>query len=297
MPRGYQIALIAAGLAAIATALGAGSFFGALYAPHYGYYTEHPPYHRASPKEHSRSQMDRDRAGLPYFAERLASAPDPEDGTEREKRDLAAQESMAVWAFWALVVSAFSVFITMAGTIMLYLQIVLTRAAIKDTSKATEAMLEANEIAEKTLGAQLRSYLDVAEIRFSNNTYFGSRHSILLKIKNRGLSPAEILAVRVVVGCIVSPNQPLAAIKKHWDKRRSVIFNGASSHIPYRIDFPEYFLRTKTGIIVEGINLYADKYGRSRHTKFAAATMGIGMIDDLEDGHILGNAEMRADST
>lgn len=136
-----------AGLAALLVTLGTGAFFGALYAPHYGYYAEHPAYRAAQSKEHDPSQIDRDRAGLPYFAERIASGPDPQNTDEREKRDLAAQESVSVWTFWMLVVSGGGVLITAIGTGFLLWQIILTRRAVEDTSEATEAMREANKIA------------------------------------------------------------------------------------------------------------------------------------------------------
>jgi hypothetical protein len=150
MLRGYRGVFAAiAGLAAFVTALGAGAFFGALYAPHYGYQAEHPAHRSPQAEKGNPSQIDRDRAGLPYIAERIAAGPDPDEGTEREKRDLAAQEASALWAFWLLTVSSFSAIVTMVATGLLLWQIILTRKAVEDTGEATEAMREANAIARQ----------------------------------------------------------------------------------------------------------------------------------------------------
>lgn len=147
MPRGYRLLIVAACGIALLIALGLGAFFGALNAPHYGYQTAHPAYRSAQTEKSNPSQVDRDRAGLPYLAERIASGPDPKDTGEREQRDLAAQESMSIWAFWLLLVSAAGTATTMIGTGFLLWQIVLTRKAVEDTGKATNAMERQNNLA------------------------------------------------------------------------------------------------------------------------------------------------------
>ena len=90
-----------------------------------------------------------DIAGLPSPVERAIANPPPQTGEDHEKRDLAAQEASALWAFWIVVASALSVLITAIGTRLLYQQIVLTREAVEDTGKATQAMVESNEIARR----------------------------------------------------------------------------------------------------------------------------------------------------
>ena len=89
----------------------------------------------------------RNRAGLPEFAHGVTDNPKPENDTERNNRDLAAQESMAAWAFWLLLFTGVGLFVTSVGTGFLLWQIMLTREAVKDTGDATKAMNEANEIA------------------------------------------------------------------------------------------------------------------------------------------------------
>ncbi len=81
------------------------------------------------------------------MAQSIASNPEPDEGTERERRDLAAQEASALWSFWILCVSAVGTVVTMVGTGFLLWQIMLTREAVEDTGKATKAMQDANEIA------------------------------------------------------------------------------------------------------------------------------------------------------
>lgn len=51
-------------------------------------------------------QADTDHAGVPSPIERLISNPEPDEGTQREKRDLAAQENTAAWAFWIVLFTA-----------------------------------------------------------------------------------------------------------------------------------------------------------------------------------------------
>lgn len=64
-------------------------------------------------------------------------------------RDLVAQETMAQMAIWMLVAALLTFLITSIGTWLIWRQISLTRMAVEETAKATEAMHEANEIARR----------------------------------------------------------------------------------------------------------------------------------------------------
>ena len=196
MSRGYWPLIVAGCVIALLLTLGAGAFFGALYAPHYGYQAEEAAYRGADPEKTNPNQIDRDRAGLPYFAERIASGRDPEDGSEREKRDLAAQESMSVWAFWMLVVSAVGVIVTVIGTGFLLWQINLTRRAVKETDKATSVMKRQSDIAE----ASQRPWLvfeikSLGPIRRYDIGVYTSEFNIL--IKNKGPMPATLVNAHI----------------------------------------------------------------------------------------------------
>lgn len=87
------------------------------------------------------------RSGIPAPIESVISNPQPTTGQDHEKRDLAAQEASATFAWWMVVVSIFGFLVTTIGTILLYQQIKLTREAVEDTGKATKAMEVSNAIA------------------------------------------------------------------------------------------------------------------------------------------------------
>jgi len=220
----WRIGAAFAGIALLFVTLGTGAFFGALNAPHYGYQQSRTAYRAAEAKHGNPSQIDRDRSGLPYFAERIASGPDPEDTPEREKRDLAAQESMSVWAFWMLIVSAAGVITTMVGTGFLLWQIVLTRRAVEDTGKATDAMERQNKIAE----AAQRAWI-VAEPKIIEAAY--GRAGLNLKwecdFRNIGQTVAENVQVQATVEIYDPPNldagELLARLRAQSSKQTSVI--------------------------------------------------------------------------
>ncbi|WP_206742047.1 hypothetical protein [Erythrobacter longus] len=150
-----------------------GAFFGALSAPHYGYQPASAANERAEGEQGHQSQIDRDRAGLPYFAERITSGPDPDDGSEREKRDLAAQESMSVWAFWLLIASIAGTAATIIGTALL----VWTLHETRQTSRR-----------------QLRAYLSFGQLDISVNPSSGAKGGLKLTVEttviNGGSTPA-----------------------------------------------------------------------------------------------------------
>lgn len=189
---GIRVAALSAVAALSIVSLGLGAFIGASHTPNYGYHSAETSHRRAKDSDQYPTQIDRDRAGLPDFAERIASGPDPSEGSEREKRDLAAQESMSVWAFWMLIVAGASAIITAFGTGFLLWQIMLTREAVKDTGDATKAMVRQNELTE----ANQRAWLVVEDVRLTSTRIidFGDGPSIIItadyQVRNVGHSPA-----------------------------------------------------------------------------------------------------------
>ncbi|WP_435418669.1 hypothetical protein WAB17_03625 [Parerythrobacter aurantius] len=130
---------------------------------------------------HTIEQFGTPRAGVPAIAEAFVSNPEPKDGDEREKRDLAAQEGMAVWAYWMAVFAGLTTIITLGGTLLIWRQVVLTTEAVKDTGNATKAMVRQNELTEaaqrpwvtvevrpKRLGINGGIFAFEAEARFAN---------------------------------------------------------------------------------------------------------------------------------
>lgn len=198
--RGIFIAL--SGIAIFVLALGVGAYFGALNLNQYGFQSAPTANGRQNAKMEQPSQLDRDRAGLPYFAERIASGSDPADGTEREMRELASQEAMAVWAFWMLVASVFGVATTLAGTVLIWRQIVLTRRAVEDTSIATKAMVRQNDLAEEALQRQMRAYVGVERMQFFQMSK-GARPIFKATFTNFGQSFAHDLRTSIQIGPVI----------------------------------------------------------------------------------------------
>lgn len=111
------------------------------------------------------------KAGIPAIAEALVSNPEPEQSNDRERRDLAAQEGMAVWAFWMAVFAGITTVITSAGTILIWRQVKLTREAVVDTGKATEAMERQNDLAEIAQRPWLKIEARVSYIERTPNSF------------------------------------------------------------------------------------------------------------------------------
>ncbi len=140
-----------------------------------------------------RQQAESERAGLPRFAERFISNPEPNGVSEKERRDLAAQEANAVWAFYTLLIAGVSAVVTAIGTALLYQQIVLTRKAVEETGLATVAMGEANEIARQSMRPWLHVTLTgCTAVVIMNNRI---KCSAYFEVKNVGNTPANIVQI------------------------------------------------------------------------------------------------------
>lgn len=163
MLTGFRLLIAAACGVAIIISLGVGAYFGSLYGPETKLYqTAHASDLRGQDYSGPSESLP-DIAGLPSAVERLVANPSPTTGVDHEKRDLAAQEATAMWAFWMVIVSCFSACITTIGTLLLYRQITLTRAAVIDTSEATKAIIRQNEIAEAAQRAWISIHVGAIE--------------------------------------------------------------------------------------------------------------------------------------
>lgn len=130
-----------------------------------------------------------DIAGVPSPVERLIANPPPKTGADHEKRDLAAQEASALWAFWMAMITLFSAGVTIVGTILLYQQIILTREAVTDTGKATEAMRDANRISANVQ----RPWIEITTqlLTFTHPSERAFTVECMVKFKNSGHMVAE----------------------------------------------------------------------------------------------------------
>lgn len=182
MPSRYWGALFAAiGLAF--TAFGLGAYVTALSYPEPDRYQSY-------------GEAGEDKSGTATPA-KIASAVQKhtpcENPESRDESDLCAQwraanaaEESATWA-------RIGFFAGLLGLVGLYWQVVLTRRAVEDTSEATEAMREANEIAG--LGARpwlAFVELKIAWIRFQRvGTNWSVSASVQVFIENTGGTPAK----------------------------------------------------------------------------------------------------------
>jgi len=179
MSSGYRnIVAALAGLAALCTSLGAGAYFGSLYGPDRKHYEAVGSDTKGNGDYRGPSQSLPDVAGLPGPVERAIANPPSPTAKDHESRDLAAQEASALWAFWMVVISSLSALITLVGTILLYKQIILTREAVEDTGKATEAMLDANEIARNSAVMENRAHMVVESPYWQGNNAQGFQFGV-----------------------------------------------------------------------------------------------------------------------
>jgi hypothetical protein len=193
MSGSYRFLVVATGGLALVLAAGIGAYFGSLYAPDKKHY-------QAESSDAARGEGYRgptkslpDIAGVPGPVERVIANPQPETGQDHEKRDLAAQEASALWAFWMTVSTALTVAITAVGTALLFRQISLTRKAVEDTSKATEAMAAGNDIARAANRAWLSLVVkESVECQTATDPKNGRGFKFLVDfdIKNHGPIPA-----------------------------------------------------------------------------------------------------------
>jgi hypothetical protein len=173
------------------------------------------------------------KAGIPALSEKFAANPEPKTTQQKEERDLAAQESMAVWAYWMMVLSGFGVIITAIGTGFLVWQIDLTRKAVKDTGRATEAMQVANEIARHSMEANARPWLDISLVGDPQMDIIAGRPRIKarIRIENMGQSPAIKVGYFIAL-CI--GYEPIQGALSAWKYRRKEVIGEIGDIFPSR---------------------------------------------------------------
>lgn len=124
-----------------------------------------------------------------------------------DQADLRAQESMALWAFWMFVASAFSVFLTGVGVLLIWRTLIYTRdaaqyakvaadhagAGVKEAKKATVAARDTVTVTRDLGMAQLRPYIFCKSASY---TLTKESMDVQLELGNVGISPAG--EVRIV---------------------------------------------------------------------------------------------------
>lgn len=105
---------------------------------------------------HPYKAEDRPRTtGVPSFIQRLTANDDPCHGEDNEKRDLAAQEAAAMWAFWMTIFTGLQFVLSGFGLWALL-------RTIRQGEHALERAREANDISREGNVAQQRAWLKIS---------------------------------------------------------------------------------------------------------------------------------------
>lgn len=155
----------------------------------------------------NQGQLSRfDQEWLPCLVERgVSNLATKETFEEKEQRELIAQESVAIWAFWAVFFAGLTAVVTAIGTYFIAAQVKLTRRAVEENGKTIAAMDEANNLAgraldeaaakefadrkerEETLRIQRKAYLGLLE---AGVELTGTLPNVWVIVKNFGQTPA-----------------------------------------------------------------------------------------------------------
>lgn len=104
---------------------------------------------RIGPARDEQSQFAFQRGWLPCLVEKGIANPQAPQATQREQRDLVAQEAAALWGFWIAAIALLQLVATVIGLFFIKRTLDATWKAVEDTGQATRAMLEANEITKE----------------------------------------------------------------------------------------------------------------------------------------------------
>lgn len=116
---------------------------------------------------------------------------------QRNEKDLEAQRSMADWAFWLLVISAFQFPATLAALVFVKRTLDATLEAVRDTGKATKAMERQNRLVESAQRPWVKISVEAESILYNEHQiYIKSRTSFA----NIGTTAARNLHIRMRVG-------------------------------------------------------------------------------------------------
>ncbi|MBC7985614.1 MAG: hypothetical protein H7X93_02945 [Sphingomonadaceae bacterium] len=110
---------------------------------------------------------------------------------ERAQRDLDAQEDMAKWAFWLLLVGIISTVIGIIGVSFIWLTLKATRDAVIEAGEATEAARAAVKATEESAQNQLRAWVRVdTEFISCRRLDTAACFTLRVRAENVGQTPA-----------------------------------------------------------------------------------------------------------
>lgn len=110
---------------------------------------------------------------------------------QRAEHDLSAQERMAEWAFWMMVVTAITTGLTAVALWFIKGTLDATRKTVGEAENATKAAQDAVAITREAAEQQLRAYLAIDGFRGDiKNTDGPFQLGLSLRFKNLGQTPA-----------------------------------------------------------------------------------------------------------
>lgn len=177
---------------------------------------------------------------------------------DRAQRDLDAQEDMAKWAFWMVILTVAQVVVAMVSIYFLVRSVRQSSAAIR---KATEA----NAIAQSNHVSEQRAWLQVTDLEVTGYaiTDHGLEINIDVSMINVGASPARDIWIDLVA----TPREkffPDAAVKTIRErvlvdpiKGDGVVFAGAS-----------HTVSTTVPLLRKQIEVIPPEFGTLRHLHF-----------------------------
>jgi len=271
-----------AGLGSLLCAAAFGAYFGALYSPTY---YRHPPlagFQSSSLGSDKPHPSPHGLSGIPDRVERVIANSPATDDQNQDDRELAAQEAMALWAFWMFTAAVATFGVTSAGTYLIWRQVRLTREAVEDTGKATKAMERQNVIAEDTARRQLRAYIGIEDEEITDFR-IGGKGRFSCKIYNRGQTPAyDVRVWSSVIGTYKSPDLEKVRIKKPRHISNVVLGPGqwvlhySTAEDSITEDVYVEICSGRMKMIFAGIITYRDAFHRRRITTFKTWISGDG---------------------
>jgi hypothetical protein len=209
---------------------------------------------------------------------------------QRAEQDLKAQREMSDWGWWALVISGLQFLATIVTLGFIKLTLDATLEAVKDTGRATDAMLEANQIARQSSKIQLRPYLAgegavVSEVACDD----GNFDQIVFKISNKGVTPALMTGITVRLWHLSGQARALI-FDKSLPAKASVAGSVDGVKIPARLEMeveeePLYLGAYETGsFLINFIIEYKDVF-EDTHTVGMIYRTGASFWDEYPKEH------------
>jgi hypothetical protein len=264
----WNILAAFAGLAALVIAFGLGSYVTALndtqeerYQP-YRYTAEQP--------SQTKTPLTAKPTAQPLQYRTPCGQPEGQGESDlcAQWRAANAAEDSALWTKWGF-------WIGVVGSTLLLWQIILTRKAVEDTSEATEAMREANRIADEAAKREARAYIRI-DLDDDRKIIFepGKKIVVAFNVINYGLTPAINSNFKFTCGIveegwmwgeehIAERNQDIKVVI-HKDVK---VKNDVTMETEMTDEQHKSIMRGESLWVGRAINFYDDVFGDEHHTQ------------------------------